>query len=85
MIHAYVPFSNLCILYSNPRVSPFELVFGKCAHKPLIPSKVARDLTYYQHQLQAKLSQLMEAHNIKASNQQKQYFDKQTLAIELSE
>ena len=40
-------------------------------------------LRSYQHQLQAKLSQLMdfvEAHNTQASNQQKQYFDKHTLA-----
>ena len=70
-------------IHASTGVSPFELMLGRCAHKPPILSKVAHDVTSYQHQLQAKLSQLMdfvEAHNIQASNQQKQYFDKQTLA-----
>ena len=70
-------------IHTSTGVSPFDLMHGRCAHKPPILSKVALDVTSYPHQLQAKLSQLMdfvEAHNTQASNQQKQYFDKQTLA-----
>ena len=70
-------------IHTSTGVSPFELMFGRCAHKLLLPSKVAHDVTSYQHQLQAKLPQLMdfvEAHNTQASSQQKQYFDKHTLA-----
>ena len=47
------------------------IMFGRCAYKPSIISKVAHDATSYQHQLQAKLSQLMDsvkAHNIQASS-----------------
>ena len=40
--------------------SVVELMFGRCAHKPPLSSKVAHDVTSYQHQLQAKLSQLMD-------------------------
>ena len=53
--------------HASPGVSPFELMFVRCAHKPLIPSKVAHDVTSYQQQLQGNLSQLMdfvEANNI---------------------
>lgn len=60
-------------------VSPFKLMFGRCAHKPPLLSKVAHDVTSCQHQLQAKVSWLMdfvEVHNTQASSQQKQYFDK---------
>ena len=67
-------------VHTSTGVSPFELMY---AHKPPLPSKVAYDVTSYQHQLQAKLSQLMdfvEAHNTQARSQQKQYFDKHTSA-----
>ena len=56
------------------------LMFGRCAHKPPLPSKVAHDVTSYQHQLRSQLMDFVETHNTQASSQQKQYFDKHTLA-----
>ena len=36
-------------LHPSNGVSPFKLIFPRCAYKPLIPSKVAHDITSYQH------------------------------------
>ena len=67
--------------FMHQPVSPSQFMFGRCAHRHLLPSKVAHDVTSYLHQLQANLLQLMdfgEAHNTQASSQQEQYFDKHT-------
>ena len=58
-------------VHASTGVSLFEFMFGRCAYKHSLISKVAHDATSYQHQLQAKLSQLMdsaEVHNTQASS-----------------
>ena len=39
-------------------VSPFELIFGRCALKPPLHTNTAHDVTSYQDQLRAKLATL---------------------------
>lgn len=54
-------------------------MFGRCAHKPPLSTRSARDVTSYQDQLRAKLANLydfVEVNNVEASNHQKHQFDK---------
>ena len=87
MLHAYILHKNdweqylHLVLYAyhttvhtSTDVSPFEFMFRRCAHKPSFISKVAHDVPSYQHQLQVKLSQLMdfvEPHNTQAKRSTK--------------
>ena len=60
-------------------VSPFELMFGRCAHKPLLNTRSAHDITSYQDQLRIKLAYLydfVEVNNVEASDRQKHQFNK---------
>ena len=53
-------------------------MYGRCAHKPPLPTRAAHDVITYQDQLRAKLAQLydfVELSNVKASGQQKHHFD----------
>ena len=67
--------------HSSTGVSPFELMFGRCALKPPLHTNTAHDVTSYQDQLRAKLAQLydfVELNNVQASSHQKHYFDQRT-------
>ena len=67
--------------HSSTGVSPFELMFGHCAHKPPLHENTAHDVTSYQDQLRAKLAQLydfVELNNVQASTHQKHHFDQIT-------
>ena len=67
--------------HSSTGVSPYELMFGRCAHKPSLHENTAHDVTSYQDQLRAKLAQLydfVELNNVQASTHQKRHFDQST-------
>ena len=73
VLHAYCT-----AVHASTGVSPFELMFGRSIHKPLISSNMAYDVASYQHQLQAKLYKLrdfVETYNSQASMQQKHHYD----------
>ena len=78
----YLPFV-LCAYrtaaHSSTGVSFFELMFGRCAHKPPLNTRSAHDVTSYQDQLRAKLAYLydfVEVNNVEASDHQKHQFNK---------
>ena len=63
---------------SSTGVSPFELMYGWCAHKPPLSTRMAHDVISYQDQLRAKLTHLydfVELNNVEASHHQKCNFD----------
>ena len=67
--------------HSSTGVSPYELMFGRCAHKQPLHENTAHDVTSYQDQLRAKLAQLydfVELNNVQASTHQKRHFDQST-------
>ena len=80
----YLPFvlyAYRTAAHSSTGVSPFELMFGRCAHKPPLHTNSAHDVTSYQDQLKAKLAHLydfVEVNNVEASNHQKHQFNKKS-------
>ena len=78
----YLPFvlyAYRTAAHSSTGVSPFELLFGRCAHKPPLNTSSAHDVTSYQDQLRAILANLydfVEVNNVEVSNHQKHQFDK---------
>jgi len=73
----YLPFvlyAYRTAVHSSTEVSPFELMFGHCTHKPPLCSKSAHDVISYQDQFCSKLAQLydfVEFNNVQASSHQK--------------
>ena len=74
----FVLYAYRTATHSSTGVSPFELMFGRCAHKPPLSNKMAHDVISYQDQLRAKLAHLydfVELNNVEASHHQKRNFD----------
>jgi len=64
--------------HSSTGVSPFELMYGCCAHKLPLSTRTAHDVISYQDHFLAKLPELydfVQLNDVKASSQQKHYFD----------